>query len=167
MKTAIQISIFSSALAFVVAWLSAGCAVGPDYKRPAVNAPPAFRTAASDTNPPPSEISFGDVEWWVTFNEPQLKALIEEALTNSFDIQIAAARVLQAEASLRVTRSQFFPTITAGGDLVTARTSEKGPVGVPRGADPQHEYGDVFAAMPAYELDLCGSIRRANEAAKA
>src|SRR5947199_9656328 len=95
----------------------AGCAVGPDYKRPAVNAPTAFRTAASDTNPPPSETSFGDVAWWNTFNEPQLKELIEEALPNSFDIHTAAARVLQAEASLRITRSQFMPTVNAGGDL--------------------------------------------------
>ena len=150
-----------------VALFLAGCAVGPDYKRPAVNTPTAFRTAASDTNPPPSEASFGDVEWWNTFNEPQLKALIEEALTNSFDIRIAAARVLQAEALLRVTRSQFFPTVNAGGDLFTTRTSEKGPFGVPRGVDPQQDYGDLFASMPAYELDLWGRIRRATEASRA
>src|SRR5436190_12511834 len=143
------------------------CAVGPDYKRPAVKTPDGFRTAASDTNRPPTDASFGDVEWWRVFNEPQLHALIEEALTNSYDIQIAAARVLQAEASLRITRSQFFPTINAGGDLVTARTSEKGPAGVPRGADPKREYGDVFLSMPAYEIDLWGRIRRANEASRA
>ena len=147
--------------------LWAGCAVGPDYKRPAVNTPASFRAADSDTNPPPSEVSFGDVSWWNTFDEPQLHALIEEALTNSFDVQIAAARVLQAEASLRITRSQFFPTVNAGGDLVTARTSEKGPSGVPRGVDPQREFGSVFASMPGYELDLWGRIRRATEASRA
>src|ERR1041385_4208933 len=123
-----------------VAIVLAGCAVGPDYKRPAVNAPATYRTAASDTKPPPTEPSFGDIEWWNVFNEPQLKALIQEALAKSYDVQIAAARVLQAEASLRVTRSQFFPTINAGGDLVTSRTSEKGPANLPRGVDPQHEY---------------------------
>jgi multidrug efflux system outer membrane protein len=147
--------------------LVAGCAVGPDYKRPTVNAPAAFRTAASDTNPPPSEPSFGDVGWWTVFNEPQLQALIEEALTNSFDIQIAAARVLQAEASLRVTRSQFLPTVNAGGDLFTSRTSENGPSGVPRGVNPQRDFGDVFASIPGYELDLWGRIRRATEASRA
>lgn len=143
----------------------AGCAVGPDYKRPAVNTPAAFRAAASDTNPPPTEASFGDVEWWNTFNEPQLKALLAEALTNSFDIQIAAARVLQAEAALRVTRSQFFPTVNAGADYVTQRTSEKGPTGALR--DPEKDYTDVFASMPAYEVDLWGRIRRATEASRA
>ena len=143
------------------------CAVGPDYKRPTVDAPSAFRTAASDTNRPVDEASFGDIGWWSVFNEPQLQSLIEEALTNSWDIQIAAARVLQAEASLRITRSQFFPTINAGGDWATTRTSEKGPAGVPPGVNPQRDYGDVFASMPAYELDLWGRIRRANEASRA
>ena len=147
--------------------LLAGCAVGPDYKRPALNTPDAFRTASSDTNSPPSESSFGDIAWWDTFNEPQLHALIEEALTNSFDIQIAAARVLQAEASLRITRSQFLPTVNAGGDILTSRTSEKGPSGVPRGVNPQRDFGDVFASMPGYELDLWGRIRRATEASRA
>lgn len=152
---------------FSLALLWAGCTVGPDYKRPAVNTPASFRSAESDTNPPPSEISFGEVGWWNTFDEPGLHALIEEALTNSFDIRIAAARVLQAEASLRVTRSQFFPTVNAGGDVVTTRTSEKGPSGVPRGVDPQQDFGNVFASMPGYELDLWGRIRRATEASRA
>lgn len=151
----------------VPALLFAGCAVGPDYKRPAVNAPAAFRTAASATNPPPAEPSFGDLDWWNVFNEPQLKHLIEEALTNSWDVQIAAARVLQAKASLRITRSQFLPTVNAGADILTSRTSEKGPAGVPRGVNPQRDFGDIYASMPAYEVDLWGRIRRATEASRA
>ena len=143
------------------------CAVGPNYKRPEVKAPDSFRTASSDTNRAATDTSFGNVEWWRIFNEPQLQALIAEALTNSFDVQIAAARVLQAEASLRITRSQFFPTVNAGADWVTTRTSEKGPAGVPTGMNPQRDYGEMFVAMPAYELDLWGRIRRANEASRA
>ena len=50
------------------------------------------------------------------FQDPQLTAYIGEALTNNWDIKIAAARVLQAEASLRIARSQFFPNVNAGGD---------------------------------------------------
>jgi multidrug efflux system outer membrane protein len=149
-----------------LAFLS-GCAVGPDYKRPTVDTPAEFRTAASDTNRVTTETSFGDVKWWNTFNDPQLQQFIHEALTNSYDIKIAAARVLQAEASLRVTRSQFFPTVNAGADWVTARTSEKGPAEVPPGVNPQREFGDVFASMPSYEIDLWGRIRRANEASRA
>lgn len=150
-----------------VALLLDGCAVGPDYKRPPLDTPATFRTAASAPKPARTEISFADVGWWDTFNDPQLRALIHEALTNSYDIQIAAARVLQAEASLRITRSQLLPTVNVGGDVLTTRTSEKGPAGVPRGVNPQRGYGDVFASMPAYELDLWGRIRRATEASRA
>lgn len=145
----------------------AGCAVGPDYERPTVNAPGTYRRASSDTNAPVSTDSLADLGWWEAFKDPQLTAYVGEALTNSWDIKIAVTRVLQAEAAARVTRSQFFPTITAGGSLVTTRTSEKGPTSVPPGVNPQQEYGEIAASMLAYEVDLWGRIRRANEAARA
>ena len=151
----------------VALMLLGGCAVGPDYKRPEVDTPSGFRPAASDTNSFSGADSFADLGWWEAFKDPQLVAYISEALTNSWDIKIAAARVLQAEAAARITRSQFFPTINAGGDLVTSRTSEKGPTPIPPGVNPKQEYGDVFLSMPAYEVDLWGRIRRANEAARA
>jgi multidrug efflux system outer membrane protein len=145
----------------------AGCAVGPDYKRPAVESPNAFRRAATDTNSFTGTNSFADLGWWETFQDPQLTTYIAEALTNSWDVKIAAARVLQAEAVARITRSQFFPTVNAGGDVFTSRASEKGPAPVPAGVNPQQGYGDVYLSMPAYEVDLWGRIRRANEAARA
>jgi len=153
---------FLVSLALVAAL--AGCAVGPDYKRPAVNAPAAYRTAESDTNAPAGAKSFADLGWQSIYDDPQLKAYIAEALTNSWDVKIAAARVMQAEAVTRVARSQFFPTVNAGGDLVTSRTSERGPFAV---SDPESKYGDAFVGMSSYELDLWGRIRRANEAARA
>jgi multidrug efflux system outer membrane protein len=145
----------------------AGCAVGPDYKRPVVDSPGAFRRAASDTSAPSSTNSFADLGWWETFQDPQLTAYLAEALTNSWDIKIAATRVLQAEAAARITRSQFFPTINAGGDLPTSRASARGPIPIPDFDNPSKTYGDVFLSMPAYEVDLWGRIRRANEAARA
>jgi multidrug efflux system outer membrane protein len=59
------------------------------------------------------------------------------------------------------------PTVGVGGDLVTSRASERGPTSIPPGVDPQREYGDLYAWMAAYELDLWGRLRRANEAARA
>jgi multidrug efflux system outer membrane protein len=147
--------------------LLAGCAVGPDYKRPALDQPGTYRRAASDTNAESGAVSFADLGWGEVFHDPQLNAYLEEALTNSYDIKIATARVLQAEAQARITRSQLFPTVNAGGDIVTSRTSEKGPIPILPGADPQRGYGDVFVSMSAYEVDLWGRIRRANEAARA
>jgi len=145
----------------------AGCAVGPDYKRPAVDAPAAYRTAVSDTRDLAGSNSLANLDWWRVMNDAQLQAYIAEALTNSWDIQIAAARVLQAEAAARVTRSQFMPTVGAGAEWATTRTSENGPSGVPPGVNPQQEYGSVYGAMAGYEVDLWGRIRRANEAARA
>jgi len=145
----------------------AGCAVGPDYKRPAVDAPAAYRTSTADTNAPSGTSSFADLGWWKVFQDPQLTAYLGEALTNNWDIKIAAARVLQAEGALRVARSQFFPTVNAGGDLLTSRASERGPIPVPKGVNPEAGFGDAFVAMSTYEVDLWGKIRRANEAARA
>ncbi len=167
MKTKPAFFIATSGSVFAAVLLFAGCAVGPDYKRPAVDMPGAYRLAASDTNPPAGTGSFADLGWWDTFDDPQLRAYLAEALANSWDIKIAAARVLQAEAAARITRSQFFPTINAGGDIYTSRASQKGPVIVPSGLNPQRGYGDVFLSMSAYEVDLWGRIRRANEAARA
>jgi multidrug efflux system outer membrane protein len=145
----------------------AGCAVGPNYQRPSLETPGTFRPAASDTRDFSAPTSLANLDWWQVLPDPQLQACIAEALTNSWDIHIAAARVLQAEALARVTRSQFFPTVGAGADWTTTRASENGPSTIPPGIDPQKEYGSVYGSMAAYEVDLWGRLRRANEAARA
>jgi multidrug efflux system outer membrane protein len=160
-------SVRHSSFVIVLTLLLAGCAVGPNYQRPKIDAPSAFRPAASATNDLSGTNSLADLGWWQVMNDPQLRAYIAEALTNSWDIQIAAARVLQAEAAARVTRSQFMPTVGAGADWSTTRTSENGPSSIPPGVNPQKEYGSVYGAMAGYEVDLWGRIRRANEAARA
>lgn len=157
---------FGSATAVAVLLL-AGCKVGPNYQRPAVDTPGTYRRAASDTNATTGTNSIGDLGWWSVYDDPQMRAYIAEALTNNWDIKIAAARVLEAEASVQLARSQFFPNVTAGGDAYTTRFSQKGVTVIPAHVDPQRGYGDVFLSMPAYEIDLWGRIRRANEAARA
>ncbi len=152
--------------AAIAACVVAGCAVGPDYKRPKTETPATYRTAATDTNSLTGTNTFADLGWWEVYDDPQLRAYIQEALTNSWDIKIAAARILEAEASLSISRSQLFPTITANGDWQTTRTSEKGPNHIP-GVNPVQHYTDAFLSMPGYEVDLWGRIRRANEASRA
>ncbi len=152
----------------LLVWVTiAGCTVGPDYARPPVNEPPAYRRAASDVSPAAAPPSFAELTWDQVFIDPQLRGYIAEALTNSWDVRIAAARVLQAEAALRITRSQFMPTVAAGGDIYTTRASENGPSGIPSGVNPEKGYGDLYVAMSAYEVDLWGRVRRATEAARA
>lgn len=167
MKTKMRLFASVTATACGAALFLSGCAVGPDYKRPGVDSPTAYRTASSDTNAPAGANSFADLGWWQVFQDSQLSAYLGEALTNNWDVKIAAARVLQAEGALKIARAQYFPTISAGGDLYTSRASENGPSRVPSGVNTQRDYGDVFASMSAYEVDLWGKIRRANEAARA
>jgi multidrug efflux system outer membrane protein len=148
-----------------------GCLVGPNYKRPAVATPAGYRAASSATTAPTSAAasaeSFADLQWSEVFRDPQLTVYIDEAVTNNWDVKVAAARVLIAQGALRVTRSRYFPTVNAGGDVVANRFSQEGLTPIPSGVDPQQTVGGVFLAMPAYEIDLWGAIRRANEASRA
>jgi multidrug efflux system outer membrane protein len=158
---------FAAGILGLAVLLLGGCAVGPNYHRPALDTPSTFRAAATETADLSATNSFANLGWWQVIKDPQLQSYVAEALTNSWDIKIAAARVLQAEAAARVTRSQFMPTVGAGADWATTRASKNGPSPVPAGVDPQEEYQSVYGTMASYEVDLWGRIRRANEAARA
>src|SRR5215831_9386913 len=71
----------------------AGCAVGPDYKRPVIDSPPAFRSESQGTNG-----AYAELTWWEVYKDDTLQALIREGLTNNYDLRIAIARVEQAQA---------------------------------------------------------------------
>ena len=93
--------------------LFAGCAVGPNYKRPAVNVPPDYRGLAPEEAAKGDAQSLADEKWWEVFQDEQLKELVKTALQQNYDVRIAAARILQAQAQLGITRADQFPTVTA------------------------------------------------------
>src|SRR6185369_4177870 len=97
----------------------AGCAVGPNYKRPAVNAPTGFRDATNQV----STNSLADLPWWGVFKDPVLQELIRVALTNSYDLRIILTRVDQARAIQAQTRSQLLPQVDYRGDATRGRNS--------------------------------------------
>jgi outer membrane protein, multidrug efflux system len=141
--------------------LLTGCAVGPDYNRPPVAEPPTFRGQATA-----EAASLADAPWWELFEDPVLKGLIQEALQNSYDVRIAAARVQEARANLGVARSEFFPSVDY--NVVASRGRiPLGALGVPsdQEAETSNFYGGVAQAL--WELDIWGRIRRSNEAARA
>ena len=110
---------------------------GPGLQTPRSGHTRGLPHLAADTNAPAGTNSFADLGWWQVFQDPQLSAYLSEALTNNWDIKIAAARVLQAEGALRVARSQFFPTVNAGGDLVDQpRLRRMAPSPIPSGLNP-------------------------------
>src|SRR5260221_1393791 len=145
--------------AFVV--FISGCVVGPNYKRPIVNSPSTFRglTDAEAANPAPA--SLGDQKWWEAFQDQQLQQLIRTALQQNYDVRIAAARVLEAEAQLGITRANQFPSVNANGTGASLRNPATGPI-------PAYEftYGRLTATA-AWQLDFWGMYRRATEAARA
>src|SRR5215470_16497407 len=96
------------------------CTVGPHYKRPAVTAPDTYRGLAPDAAPQ-TNASIGDEKWWTVFQDEQLQKLIRQALAENYDVRIAAERVLEAQASLGITRADQFPTITGGAEGTNLR----------------------------------------------
>ena len=129
----------------------AGCAVGPNYKRPDVAAPPQFRAG----EPQPSQTSLGDTKWFDLFQDETLRGLIKEALQANYDIRIAAQRVLEAQGQLTATRSSLFPQLNAQAGA--ARVGVSSPI---------QSSGGAFG-VASWEIDLFGKLRRATEAARA
>ena len=149
------------ATAVLAGALIAGCAIGPDYKRPAVAEPPTFRGQET-----PEAVSFADAPWWEVFQDPILKTLIQEGLRNNYDAAIAAARVREARANVGVARSDYFPSLNSN---VGASRTKVGP-GVLGGAGgPVPNATNFYSAstIMSWELDVWGRIRRLNEAARA
>ena len=90
----------------------AGCTVGPDYARPVVDAPAAWRIDY------PKAAEVANTKWWEQFGDPVLNDLIETALRENRDVRIAAARVDQFVGALVATRSQLYPQIGYGADAI-------------------------------------------------
>jgi len=139
--------------------LIGGCAVGPNYKQPPVNVPDVYR----DVQGPPAPASqLADQPWWDVFQDPVLKGLIDEALRNGYDPQLAAARVEEARARAGIARSEFFPSVGYGGGWSRQ--------GSPATVFPFHRttFNTINANVNfGWELDIWGRIRRLNESAKA
>ena len=97
----------------------AGCKLGPNYKRPKIDAPTVYR--AADQAATQNAASLGDEKWWTVYQDPELQQLIRTALAENYDVKIAAARVLQAQAVLGITRADQFPTVDAGASGLNQR----------------------------------------------
>ncbi len=136
----------------------AGCMVGPDYKRPVVEAPPSFRYESKEV------AETANTEWWKQFADPVLDQLIAEALGNNKSVKIAAANVAQAAGILMTTRSGLYPQVGYGGSASRERRSENAAIPAPA-ENPFNTY-QVYGSA-SWEIDLWGRIRRLSESARA
>jgi len=145
-------------IAFTV--LLTGCMVGPDYVRPVVDVPAAFRYEDRDAK------ETANTEWWRQFQDPVLDALINEALANNKNVKVAVANIERAAGVLVQARSPLYPQIGYGGSAARERASESGAVPVPSIIpNPQNSYQVLASA--SWEIDLWGRIRRLSESAQA
>ena len=143
------------------ATILSGCTVGPNYKRPDLDVPSTYRTAAPGGAAADSAAGLGDAKWFDVFQDEQLQNLIRVALQQNFDLRIAATRVLQAQAQLGITRADQFPTISGGAGLNTQRQSATVLF---------HGFEETtgnISMSASWEIDFWGKYRRATEAARA
>ena len=143
----------------LAATLSA-CVQGPDYTRPAVDAPTDFRFE------PKIVAETANTEWWKQFGDPVLDQLIATALANNLNVKVAAANVEQAAGVFTQTRSGMYPQIGYAGTGERARATETGATPFIRAIpNPQDAYTAALTA--SWEIDLWGRIRRLSESARA
>lgn len=164
MKNSNSILRFTSIGALGLAVLAlAGCNVGPKYVRPQVTAPDAYRGSDNADVSSPNANSLGDEQWAQVFQEPELQELIRTALTNNFDVRIAAERVLEQQAQLRITRSQLFPSVNVGGTGIGAD--------LPSNLGPNLPNGTIVSGSlnlsAAWTPDFWGLYRNQTKAARA
>ncbi len=152
----------------LVVLLTAGCALGPNYKRPNVNTPRVYRGAMRQKAAQPAAESLGDQKWWEVFQDEELKKLIRTALQQNYDVQIAAARILQAQAQLGITRADQLPSIAAGAFATDQRSPQsKTGFGTISNIPAFNSSANQVNLSFAWELDFWGKFRRSTEAARA
>lgn len=149
-------------LLFACGLFLAGCTVGPKYHRPAVNPPAAYRGETPEVTSAAGAESLGNEKWWTVFQDPVLQQLIRTALKQNYDVQIAATRVLQAQAELGITRANQYPVVTGGADVYTQRNPKVSS------SFPGYEaHAGEIDLSAIWNLDFWGKYRRQTEAARA
>src|SRR4029453_10210336 len=103
--------------------LVSACMVGPDYRRPDVDVPAAWRLGPTEAG----EIS--NIAWWDQFQDPVLSNLVRTALANNKDLEIATANVDQAAAQYGIVRSAQFPQLSGTATAERQRLSENTALG--------------------------------------
>ena len=142
--------------------LLGGCAVGPDYSRPAIPTPEGYRGDSPDPAAAVSTQLLGDQKWWDVFQDPVLQQLIRTALEQNYDVRIAASRVLQAQAQLGITRADQLPTLSAG----SAAFGEYNPR-ISRAIPAYRTNAGELDSSVVWNLDFWGKYRRETEEARA
>lgn len=134
------------------------CTMGPNYKRPLIDTPHAYRYQKKEM------LHVANTTWWEQFHDPVLNQLINEALTNNKNVKIAVANIEQAAGILMTTRSSLFPQINYSGSGTRSFFSKN--VVIPEPTQNPYNNFQVLGGVN-WEIDLWGRIRRLSESAQA
>ena len=145
---------------FLLIFLSSinGCSIWPAFEKPKSDLPAAWRNA------PAQQLIIGE-RWWTLYNDAALDALVAEAFEHNRDLALAAARVDEARAQVRVANAALFPSVDATAQRDRTRSSEVAPIPIPANALERNSYRAQLNV--SYELDLWGRLRGAGNAARA
>jgi NodT family efflux transporter outer membrane factor (OMF) lipoprotein len=160
----------SKALLPALALVLAGCTVGPNYQRPSAPPAPAAYKELPPPNPPngtwkPAQPSDALLKgkWWEIYNDPQLNDLEEKLTVSNQNLKAATEQYLQAREQVRVARSFYYPTVSAGPTVSRQRTTDNSP-----SATKGLTYSTyALTGQVSWEVDLWGQIRRTVEQARA
>ena len=135
-----------------------GCAVGPKYPPPVVQAPPAYKEVGDWKPAQPNDQNLGGT-WWTIFQDPQLDALEQQINVSNQDLKAAEAQYRQARAVLRYYRADYYPTVTASPSATRTRVSANRPP--PNSIFNGITYNDfVLPFSVSYQADVWGRVRR-------
>jgi outer membrane protein, multidrug efflux system len=140
--------------------LETGCMVGPKYKRPAVDVPQEYRAPATQQATQGS--SQGNEPWWQVYQDPVLAQLIHTAIAQNYDVRIAAARVLEAQAQVGITRANQLPSANVGADVFSQQNAK-----VTKLFPAYQVNGGELNLSVIWNLDFWGKYRRQTDAARA
>src|SRR5947209_5863941 len=154
----------TAGIAAICAVLLAGCTVGPKYRRPAAEVPPAYKELENWKPAQPNDQNLGGT-WWTIFQDPQLDALELEVNVSNQNLKAAEAQFRQARAVLRYNRADYYPTVTAGLSATRTRVSNNRPP--LSSAFDGITYNDFVLPFDfSYQADVWGRVRRTVESSR-
>lgn len=146
----------------------AGCGLlGPSYEQPKISTAPGWSSSSATTKVESNNLA--EQAWWHKFNDPQLNQLIESALANNNNLQMAMGNVLQAQAALRMANMAWAPTVSAGSAGFTGQSFNPGfqstspttsQINQSSMSNPQNFSGYGAGFIPSYTLNVFEEIKQ-------
>lgn len=141
--------------------LAAGCMVGPDYQRPAIDLPQSYSGAPAEAGAPAPR-----ADWWTLYGDATLNELVASTFARNVDLRLAVARIEETDANLREANAAFLPQVDLGASASRTRASARTAVPLFAGV-PALRNNVRLTVSTAFELDFWGRLRRGAEAVRA